>query len=65
MIVLAGGCHPDDVEISGGGICDLGACCDVLVSPDKAKGCEIALRTMFPDIIALDEIGTAAELSRI
>lgn len=41
---------------------DLGLCTDVLITPDKALGCEIALRTMNPDIIAFDEIGTDAEL---
>lgn len=52
-------------EISGGGSCDLGPCCDVLVTENKAKGCEIALRTMFPDIIAFDEIGTLDELNEV
>ena len=41
---------------------DLGGNTDVLLVADKAKGIEIALRTMFPDIIAFDEIGTVAEL---
>lgn len=53
------------LELSGGGYCDLGACCDLLVTSDRAKGCEIAVRTMFPDIIAFDEIGTENELLRI
>lgn len=44
---------------------DLGVCADVLMIPDKALGCEIALRTMNPDIIAFDEIGTADELKRV
>ena len=53
-------------EISGGECCnDLGPNTDVLFSFDKALGAEIALRTMFPDIIAFDEIGTAAELKSV
>lgn len=44
---------------------DLGLCTDVLIIPDKAKGCEIALRTMNPDFIAFDEIGTEAELTEV
>ncbi len=44
---------------------DLGLNTDVLLSYDKADGIEIALRTMFPDIIAFDEIGTSAELKRV
>ena len=47
-------------EISGSA--DLGACSDLLVIEDKAKGTQIALRTMNPDIIAFDEIGTLEEL---
>ena len=56
-------------EISGGkdGILknDLGILSDVLITPFKAKGIEIALRTMNPDIIAFDEIGTKEELSGV
>lgn len=56
-------------EISGsfGGICtnDLGANTDVLIAENKALGIEIALRTMFPHIIAFDEIGNTAELKSI
>ena len=44
---------------------DLGANSDVLVISDKAAGIEIAVRTMFPDIVAFDEIGTEAELRRV
>ncbi|MCQ2448756.1 MAG: AAA family ATPase [Clostridia bacterium] len=53
-------------ELSGscGGIAgnDLGNNTDVLVTSDKAAGAQSALRTMFPEILAFDEIGTAAEL---
>ena len=56
-------------EISGAysGIAqnDLGLCTDVLIISDKALGCEMALRTMNPKIIAFDEIGTEAELSGV
>lgn len=44
---------------------DLGANCDVLMLSDKAAGIEIAVRTMFPDIVAFDEIGTESELERV
>ena len=56
-------------EISGssGGIAynDLGAGTDVLLTADKAAGLEIAVRTMFPDIVAFDEIGTERELAGV
>lgn len=53
-------------ELAGGNICnDLGPNTDVLFCSDKAKGAEMALRTMFPDIIAFDEIGTALELESV
>ena len=44
---------------------DLGAGTDVLLTEQKAKGIEIALRTMFPHIIAFDEIGTSSELEKV
>lgn len=44
---------------------DLGSATDVLLCEDKASGIEIALRTMFPDVIAFDEIGTVAELKSV
>ena len=52
-------------EISGGGVNDLGYCTDLISIKDKAKGIEIALRTMFPEIIAFDEIGSLSELERV
>lgn len=53
-------------EISGGtGTLDLGKNTDVLYTGDKAVGAEIALRTMFPDFIAFDEIGTVKELESL
>ncbi len=53
-------------EISGGaGVFDLGLNTDVLYTESKASGTQIALRTMFPNIIAFDEIGTTKELDSI
>ncbi|MBR6564059.1 MAG: Flp pilus assembly complex ATPase component TadA [Clostridia bacterium] len=56
-------------EISGSSLGksanDLGANTDILLCKDKAKGIEIALRTMFPDIIAFDEIGNSEELQKV
>ncbi len=53
-------------ELSGsyGGVSgnDLGRNTDVLLTADKAAGAQIALRTLYPQIIAFDEIGTTAEL---
>ena len=44
---------------------DLGVNTDVLMCENKADGANMALRTMYPNIIAFDEIGTAAELDSI
>ncbi len=56
-------------EISGGFgekvFNDLGDNTDVLYMQDKALGTQIALRTMFPHIIAFDEIGTDQELCSV
>lgn len=52
-------------EISGRGTLDLGVNTDVLYTLDKAVGTDIALRTMYPQFIAFDEIGTAAELKSV
>lgn len=52
-------------ELSGSRQNDLGTNTDVLFIENKAAGVEIALRTLFPNIIAFDELGTAAELSGI
>lgn len=53
-------------EISGGfckkSVNDLGTNTDILYMQNKALGAEIALRTLFPDIIAFDEIGTNKEV---
>jgi len=55
---LSGSCKGQSVN-------NLGANTDVLLIEDKAKGAMMALRTMFPDIIAFDEIGTAVELESV
>ena len=52
-------------EISGGGALDLGINTDVINSGDKAAGTQMALRTMFPNFIAFDELGTAEELESV
>lgn len=52
-------------EISGGGMHDLGLATDILNAEQKAHGVEIALRTMFPDVIAFDEIGNNDELKAV
>ncbi len=52
-------------ELSGGGYNDLGVATDILNIEDKAKGTEIAIRTMFPEVVAFDEIGTVNELKSV
>ncbi|MBP3706473.1 MAG: stage III sporulation protein AA [Clostridia bacterium] len=56
-------------EISGSsfGNCanNLGENTDILIIKDKALGMEIAVRTLFPDIVAFDEIGNNSELMRV
>lgn len=52
-------------EIWGSGENDLGLATDVLSAQSKAKGIEIALRTLFPEVIAFDEIGTSEEAEQI
>lgn len=44
---------------------DLGNNTDVYIIADKAHGIEMALRTLYPDIIAFDEIGNMQELSLV
>ena len=44
---------------------DLGENCDVLVGFEKSKGFLMAIRTMFPNIVAFDEIGTNEELEGV
>lgn len=52
-------------EISGGGTLDLGVNTDVLRTGEKSIGVEIALRTMYPQFIVFDEIGTLRELESV
>lgn len=52
-------------EISGRGALDLGINTDVLYTYEKSVGIDIALRTMYPDYIVFDEIGTLAELDGV
>ncbi len=52
-------------NVKGAGGNDLGHNTDVLFTHDKALGVEIAVRTMFPDIVAFDEIGTEEELQSV
>jgi stage III sporulation protein AA len=56
-------------EISGNSdglpLNNLGPSTDVLICENKAAGIGIAIRTMFPDVIAFDEIGTAEELKSV
>ncbi|MBR6573070.1 MAG: Flp pilus assembly complex ATPase component TadA [Clostridia bacterium] len=44
---------------------NVGVNTDIICTKDKARGAEIALRTMFPQIICFDEIGTEAELKSV
>ena len=44
---------------------DLGACSDVIISQNRARAAEMCLRTMYPQIIALDEIASTDELAAI
>ncbi len=52
-------------ELSGNGVNDLGISTDVLKTEDKSKGVEIALRTMNPQVIVFDEIGSFQELKKV
>lgn len=44
---------------------DIGICTDVITGCPKAEGIQMALRTMSPDIIAFDEIGTVQEVEAV
>ena len=52
-------------SFSGVAANDLGPNTDVLLTDSKPRGLEIALRTMFPNVIAFDEIATLAELEKV
>ncbi len=44
---------------------NLGSTCDIITGCPKGKGIEMALRTMYPDIIAFDEIGNMEEVRAV
>ncbi len=44
---------------------DIGANTDVITGSDKAAGIEMAVRTMYPQIVAFDEIGSLGEVDMI
>ena len=44
---------------------DIGSTTDVITGVQKSKGIEMALRTLFPDVIAFDELGDMAEVSAV
>lgn len=53
-------------EIAGGVVGrDLGPCCDVLGGIQKSDGLDIAVRTLNPEYIILDELGSIAETKGI
>lgn len=52
-------------EISGGDTLDIGVNTDVVQTHNKGIGVDIALRTMCPDYIVFDEIGTLDELNAV
>ena len=55
-------------EISGGqgeNAFDLGPNTDVIFISDRARGAQMVLRSMYPEIIAFDEIGTLAEVNAV
>jgi len=41
---------------------DMGSTADIITGVQKAKGIEMALRTLFPDVIAFDEVGNMEEV---
>ncbi len=44
---------------------DVGSTADIITDVPKAKGIEMALRTLFPDVIAFDELGDMSEVSAV
>ncbi|MFU0833308.1 MAG: AAA domain-containing protein [Oscillospiraceae bacterium] len=44
---------------------DLGCCCDVLDGYPKAEGILLAVRTLSPQIVICDEIGSASEVNAV
>ena len=56
-----------EIGASSGGLIqnDLGPCCDLLAGYPKAKGLQIAIRYLSPEIIICDEIATEAEIEAV
>lgn len=56
-----------ELSAASGGVpaYDLGICSDVICGQCKAEAIEQAVRTLSPDIIACDEIGSAAEIAAL
>jgi len=56
-----------EIAACNGGIptLDVGVNTDVISGTGKEKGLEIAIRTMFPQIVAFDEIANDSELNRL
>lgn len=52
-------------EIAGGGLFDLGAMTDVMSAAPKARAAEMLLRSMNPQVLAMDEIGGEAEAAAL
>lgn len=44
---------------------DMGSTADIITGVPKSKGIEMALRTLFPDVIAFDELGDMSEVSGV
>lgn len=44
---------------------DLGCCCDVLDGYPKAEGILLAVRTLSPDVVICDEIGSESEVDAV
>lgn len=53
-----------EIAAVSGGIpyTDIGITADIITGASKAKGIEMALRTLFPDVIAFDEVGNMEEV---
>ena len=56
-----------EIAAVSGGIpyTDMGSTADIITGVDKAKGIEMALRTLFPDVIAFDELGDLEETAAV
>ncbi len=56
-----------EIAAVNGGVpyADIGVTADIITGANKAKGIEMALRTLFPDVIAFDELGDIKEVEAI